>query len=137
MPSLTILQHPQAISVHRLARTPENIAKATSQLTTGLATSLVSLTIAADEISLILPSSITPVHAADKTESGWRAFQVAGTLDFALVGILHFLTTPLKEAGVSVFCVSTYDTDWILVKEDKAEVAANLWKKAGCTVQNA
>ena len=57
-----------------------------------------------------------------------------GTLDFSLVGILAFLTNPLKEVGVSVFCVSTFDTDWVLVKEDKVEEARRAWVGVGCVV---
>lgn len=52
-----------------------------------------------------------------RAESGWRAFRVAGTLDFALTGVLAALATPLAAAGVSIFAVSTFDTDYVLVKD--------------------
>ncbi|KAI9334041.1 ACT domain-containing protein [Obelidium mucronatum] len=53
---------------------------------------------------------------------------VHGPLDFGLVGILASLTTALAQNGISVFAVSTFDTDYILVKKDKAEAAVKAWE---------
>jgi hypothetical protein len=61
-----------------------------------------------------------------KCEQGWRCLRVAGTIDFAVVGILASLVTPLAKAGIGVFAISTFDTDYLLVKMtdfDKAVVA--------------
>jgi hypothetical protein len=52
-----------------------------------------------------------------KCDKGWSCLRVAGTIDFSVVGILVSLVTPLAEAGVSVFAISTFDTDYLLVKE--------------------
>ena len=62
------------------------------------------------------------------------AFAVAGELDFAMTGVLHRLLEPLAEDGISVFTVSTYPTDWILVPTEKADAAAEAWRRRGHTV---
>ncbi|QJW49234.1 ACT domain-containing protein [bacterium BFN5] len=56
-------------------------------------------------------------------ELGWRAFKVQGTLDFGLVGILAKITTALANAGLGIFAISTYNTDYILVKAKDLEYA--------------
>ena len=57
------------------------------------------------------------------TETGWRAFRVLGSLDFSLIGVLASLIGPLAEASISVLTVSTYDTDYILVRETQLSAA--------------
>lgn len=74
-----------------------------------------SLTRTADEFSVVCREEDVP--AGVRHEPRWRCLRVAGTLDFALVGVLASLTVPLAEAGVSVFAVSTFDTDYLLVRE--------------------
>jgi len=64
----------------------------------------------------------------------FTGFAVAGTLDFALTGVLHGLLAPLAEEEISVFTVSTYPTDWILVPTERAELAAEAWRRRGHTV---
>ncbi|HLI90742.1 MAG TPA: ACT domain-containing protein [Ktedonobacteraceae bacterium] len=75
----------------------------------------VSITCTADELSIVCPFSSVPqdIHC----ERGWRAIKVQGPLDFSLTGILASLAVPLAEGGVSIFAVSTFDTDYILVKD--------------------
>lgn len=76
----------------------------------------------ASELSLILPSEYTlpgQQQQPNKTEDGWRMFQVDAQMDFGLVGILARIVTPLKDASIPVFVVSTYDTDYVMVKDDK------------------
>ena len=75
------------------------------------------------ELSVVCETSRAPADAIAR-EDGWRALRVTGTLDFSLVGILSELSGILAEAGVSVFAVSTYDTDYILVKEQQLRQAA-------------
>lgn len=67
-------------------------------------------------------------------EDGWRALMVAGTLDFALIGILAKITGVLDEAGISVFCVSTYDTDYVLVRSERLSAAADALSTAGYSI---
>ena len=64
-------------------------------------------------------------------EDGWRAFCVDGTLDFALTGVMAKLSTTLAQAGVSLFAISTYDTDWILVKRRDEDAARRALGDAG------
>lgn len=64
-------------------------------------------------------------------EDGWRMFGVVGQMDFSLVGILSKLTTILAEEKIPVFALSTYDTDYILVKKENAENAKTALMRAG------
>jgi hypothetical protein len=57
--------------------------------------------------------------------------RIEGPLDFALVGILSSLAAPLAEAGISIFALSTYDTDYVLVKQSKLKEAAEVLEKTG------
>ena len=92
-----------------------------------------SVTRTAEELSLVLPDEAR--HPDWKAEPGWRALQVDWTLDFALTGILASLAAPLAEAGVSLFAISTYDTDYVLVRERDLEKAAAALAAAGHTVR--
>lgn len=85
-----------------------------------LADGFVSVTRTDEEVSLVYPQGrVTDVQ---QCENGWVGFKVQGVLDFALVGILARLSTALADAGVSLFALSTYDTDYLFVKaEQEAE----------------
>ena len=69
-----------------------------------------------EEISLVCRTEDAPGNALAR-EDGWRGFRVEGVLDFSLIGILAKISGALAEAGVGLFAVSTYNTDYILVKE--------------------
>lgn len=69
-----------------------------------------------EEISLVCPASSAPADAIEKSV-GWRAFRICGTLDFSLVGILSKITGILATEGIGIFAVSTFNTDYVLVKE--------------------
>lgn len=88
------------------------------------------------EISLVCPAEFAPSDAL-ACDSGWRALRVAGTLDFSLVGILARLSALLAEAGVGIFAVSTYDTDYILTKAENYERALAALRAGGCDVCDA
>ncbi len=75
---------------------------------------LYGVTVTAEEVSVVCAAGDEPSEA--RVEGGWSALRVAGELDFSLVGILSSLTAPLAEAGVSVFALSTFDTDYLLVR---------------------
>lgn len=75
----------------------------------------VSVTRTADETSILCPAEVVP--SGVRCEAGWRCLRVASTLDFGMVGVLAGLVGPLAAAGVSVFAVSTFHTDYLLVKE--------------------
>ncbi|KAF9138930.1 hypothetical protein BGX30_008564 [Mortierella sp. GBA39] len=98
-----------------------------------------SITKTAEEISLVIshayPSSSTLLpNDEHKISPSWRCFKVAGPLDFSLVGIMANLSGALAEEKISVFVVSTYDTDYILVKEDKALEAKRVFESIGHSV---
>ena len=57
------------------------------------------------------------------TELGWQAFEVVGPLDFSLTGIMSNISTVLANEKISIFAISTFDTDYVLVKSDKFEAA--------------
>ena len=74
----------------------------------------------------------TDAGAADvKQEPDWRCLQVDGPLDFALIGILADLAGILAEAKISIFVLSTYDTDYLLVKADSLTAAVQALERAG------
>jgi hypothetical protein len=82
----------------------------------------VAITRTANELSVVCRQEAVPDGV--RHEGGWRCLRVVGTLDFTLVGVLASLVLPLAEAGVSVFCISTFDTDYLLVRDlDRATEA--------------
>lgn len=84
------------------------------------------------ETSLVALEEEVPAGADPaRTERGFRAFEVAGPLAFELVGVLAALTAALAAAEVSVFAVSTYDTDYLLVRDADLERAVEAWRDAG------
>jgi hypothetical protein len=93
----------------------------------------VSVTRTPDELSVVCLADAAPDGV--RCEKGWRRLRVAGELDFALVGVLASLMAPLAEAGVSVFVVSTFDTDYLLVKDADLARAVEALKAAGHTVR--
>ena len=70
-----------------------------------------------EELSLVCDTADVPSNVTAR-EDGWRAFRVEGVLDFSLIGILAKLTGILADRGIGLFAVSTYNTDYILVKRD-------------------
>jgi len=91
-----------------------------------------SITRTGDELSLVLPDTIE--IESDKPDSGWACFKVEGPLDFGLVGILAGISSALAEVGVSIFALSTFDTDYILVKREQVEAAKETLMSAGYQV---
>ncbi len=93
-----------------------------------------SITRTAQELSIVCRASDVPQNI--KAERGWRAFRVEGPLDFSLSGVLAGLTAPLAEAGISIFSVSTFDTDYLLVRSHTLEQATLVLRGAGHTVNS-
>ncbi len=87
-----------------------------------------------DELSLVCRTEDTPARTASR-EDGWKGFRVEGVLDFSLVGILAELTRILAENKIAVFAVSTFDTDYLLVKAENFEKAARAFEEAGIGVR--
>src|SRR5262245_55915912 len=78
--------------------------------------SFCSVTRTADELSIVCPESAVP--AGVRCERGWVGYRIAGTIPFSETGVLAALVTPLAEAGIGIFTISTFDTDYLLVKSD-------------------
>lgn len=81
-----------------------------------------------EEISLVCCTGDVPANATER-DDGWRGFKVRGVLDFSLVGILSQISSVLADAGVGIFAVSTFNTDYILVKEENFARAAQALEK--------
>lgn len=90
---------------------------------------LFAFTRSSSESTLVVEERLAP--AGVPAVSGWRALQVEGPLDFALTGVLASLAVPLADAEISIFAISTYDTDYVLVKQDKFGVAIETLRKSG------
>jgi hypothetical protein len=93
-----------------------------------------SITRTADELSIVCEIDVIPGDV--RAERGWRGLQVAGTLDFSLTGILASLAAPLAAARVSIFAISTFDTDYILVRTEALDQAVDCLRRAGHDVTN-
>jgi hypothetical protein len=91
-----------------------------------------SITRTAEETSIVLPASV-PLPST-RCETDWIALQVAGPLDFALVGILAGISSVLAMEKISIFALSTYDTDYILLKQDRLAEAILALRKSGYAV---
>jgi hypothetical protein len=91
--------------------------------------SLSSVTRTPEELSVVCSAAGIPPDVP--AERGWRALRVAGRLDFSLTGVLASIVGPLAAAKVSVFVVSTYDTDYILVREQGLAAAVRCLTAAG------
>jgi uncharacterized protein len=94
--------------------------------------SLFAVTATATETTIVCAGRSVPTKV--KKEGPFTAFAVEGPLDFALTGVLHGLLGPLADDGISVFTISTYATDWILVPTEKADAAEDAWRRRGHTV---
>lgn len=83
-----------------------------------------------EELSLVCRSELVPKNSI-ALEDGWRGFRVQGVLDFSLIGILSKLSTLLAEKGISIFAISTFNTDYILVREEKLAEAIETLQNNG------
>jgi uncharacterized protein len=94
--------------------------------------SLFSVTATATETSIVCASRSVPAKVV--SQKPFTAYAVQGPLEFAMTGVLSTLLAPLAQAEVSVFVISTFDTDWILVPLQDADKAAEEWRRRGHTV---
>lgn len=86
-----------------------------------------------EEISLVCRTADTPQNTSAR-EDGWKAFRISGTLDFSLIGILSRITDILAKNDIGVFAVSTFNTDYILVKRENFEKALSALAGSGYEV---
>jgi hypothetical protein len=86
-----------------------------------------------DELSIVCRADLVPPEVV--SETGWRCLRVKGPLSFALTGVFARIAQPLANAGVSLFAVMTYDTDYVMVKQDQLAHAVDALMAAGHTVE--
>ncbi len=94
---------------------------------------LFALVRTADELSVVCDDANLPEGI--RTERGWRALKIHGPLDFSLVGVLADLAGILTDAGVSIFVISTFDTDYLLVRINAVEQTVDALQHAGHVIQ--
>ena len=92
-----------------------------------------TITRTAQELSVVCPEANVP--RGIRCEPGRRAFRIAGTVDFAAIGMIASLANPLAQAEISIFVVSTYDTDYLMVNESALERAIEALQAAGHEVR--
>src|SRR5512140_2292609 len=103
--SLTVL--PETFAVCRLAADDAVPA-------CGTTSSIFCITRTTDELSIVALEDAAPADV--RAERGWRALRLAGPIDFALTGVLASVLQPLAEARIGIFAISTFDTDYVLVR---------------------
>ena len=86
-----------------------------------------------EEISLVCKTDDVPQNTIER-DDGWRGFRIQGVLDFSLIGILSKLSAILAENGVGIFAISTFNTDYILVKAENFEKVPKILSDAGYDV---
>ena len=94
-----------------------------------LSEDLISITRTRDELSIVCPTLFVPGDV--KQETNWTVIKLQGPFPFSAVGVLAEVTTILAQAKISLFAISTYNTDYILVKADQAEAASAALTSAG------
>jgi hypothetical protein len=83
-------------------------------------------------LSVVCRQDDVPTDAS--AERGWCAFEVAGPLDFSLTGVVASLVSPLSEAEIPLFVVSTFETDYLLVREEHLHAAVEALTEAGHSI---
>lgn len=124
-PSYTLHRYPEKLVVVSLGPGAEVPGWAESS-------SLFSISATATETTVVCAGRSVPKKV--RQEGPFTAFAVEGPLEFALTGVLHTLLGPLAEEGISVFTISTFPTDWILVPTGHADAAADAWRRRGHAV---
>ncbi len=95
--------------------------------------SFFSITRTLDELSVVCPDQFVPKEI--RSSDGWKCLKVKGPIDFSAIGVVQSLVQPLAAANISVFVTSTFDTDYVMVKEKDVESALSVLSEAGHHVQ--
>ncbi len=88
-----------------------------------------------DECSLVCNSKFTPKNALE-CDNGWKAFRIEGVPDFSLVGILAKIATLLAKNEISIFALSTFNTDYVLVKQENYNKALRILSDSCYSVES-
>jgi uncharacterized protein len=124
-PALTLRLLPGALAVCRLS--------ADAALPVWAVGAVTSVTRTPDELSVVCAEDAVPAEI--RAERGFCCMAVVGPLDFSLTGIIAALTTPLAAAGVSVFVLSTFDTDLLLLRQSMLTQAVAILRATGHRIQ--
>ena len=125
--NLKLAVHDGEYTVHRFA--PESTIPDDA-----LMGNFISITRTDDELSIVCDADIS--LNSEKNEAGWSCIKVLGPLDFSLTGILAQIATVLADDEISIFAISTYDTDYILVKKNTLSAAKKALSAAGYIFEN-
>ncbi|HEY0789434.1 MAG TPA: ACT domain-containing protein [Chthoniobacterales bacterium] len=126
-PHLTISVLPEHLSICRL----EADAPVPAWVEGG---TFVSVTRTREELTVICPQEYVPAEA--KVSRNWRALKLEGSFDLDLVGLLVSVAGPLAQAGIGILPVGTYETDYVLVRQDQLDAAIRALRFIGCQVQD-
>ena len=126
MPPLTLTLLSRTFNVHRLGPSAEVPVDA-------LDSPFFAIVRTFDELSILLPETVE--IQSDHFDSGWVCFKVEGPLEFSQVGIMSGLSKALADAQVPLFALSTFDTDYILVKRERVRAASDALLSAGYSLE--
>ena len=118
---LTLSVVPDVLVICRLERDAVIPAWATGEF--------VSITRTSDELSIVCAERDVPSDV--KADRDWQALKIEGPLDLSLTGVLASIAMPLAEAKINIFAISTFDTDYVLVKADRVAEAIGVLRNAG------
>lgn len=125
MPKLTLSILPDPFAVCRLSPDADIPAWTRNE-------EFYSITRSRDELSIVCMSKDVPENI--RAECDWRALKVRGPLDFSLTGIFAAIINPLSEAKIPIFAISTYDTDYIFIREDSLTQVVAILSKEGHSI---
>jgi len=122
---------PEELSIHRMHKSAEltQILADRALADTDAKQSLFASLHSQDELSIVCAATLAVT--SESTSGPWRAIHVIGPLDFALTGILSGLAAPLAAAQISIFAISSFDTDYLLVKAEALDAAISTLEQAG------
>lgn len=121
---MRLIRLPYSLSVCKVEKLDESIIKA----------QFFFLGRTSDEISLVCCTEDVPADTLAR-EDGWRGFYIDGVLDFSLIGILSKVSGILADAKIGIFAVSTYNTDYVLVKSPQYQQALDALAAAGYEIE--
>ena len=136
MNSIVLETLPELLSIHRLPAS-RSLAQVLATLVPEQTGNTLFATLhSQNELSIVCDSAVQIADEEVLSSGPWRAMRVVGELDFALTGVLSALAAPLASAAVSIFAISSFDTDYLLVKADALEKAVSVLKDAGYEFAN-
>jgi uncharacterized protein len=138
-PALRLQLFPSSLFIHRLPPGSSQLPKLTAQLLSlpPSPSNFYTITSTFEETSIVAPFLISSTNEeALSYEGPYRFFRIKGPLPFHLTGILATLLKPLKEKEISVFAISSFDTDWVLIKEEKMSSAKSVLELQGWQFEN-